>query len=239
MKCPDCGQDLAEVTVTGFDKSFRCDNCGGFWMEGWVANRVAESQMNEFADVKPDVNKFVNKSNTCPTDSAPLFGYTGDDMPVEVNAFKCSHCGWWWFPANNLQKFKKAYEAKTNYQKYWAKRTQAAMMVLPILMMLLLIVGLGASVVSISRQQKTQVQASLGPDNFRADYMGKGSEQIRFKSDKDLQRVLFKRLESDVWGPVDVLKQANGEYLVVLSDLKDHEVYQIQVGDKRYYFQTQ
>lgn len=208
-------------------------------MEGWVANKIADSEMNEFDAAKPDVNKFAGKTNVCPTDKSPLFGYTGDDIPEDVVAMKCSHCGWWWFPGNNLQKFKKAYDAKKNYFKLWAKKSKSVMMALPIIMMLFLVVGLGVSVVNISKEQRSAVKAGTNTGGFTATYRGNGIMEVRFTSDEELQRVLFKKLGSDVWGPENAIAEGNGKYLVIFTDLKEHEVYQIQVGEKRYYFQTQ
>jgi Zn-finger nucleic acid-binding protein len=239
MKCPDCGQDFVEVSVSGFDKSFRCKNCGGFWMEGWVANRVAEGQMNDFPELKVDINKFAGRTNTCPTDKAPLFGYNGDEMPPEVVAFKCSHCGWWWFPDGNLQKFKKAYDAKKSYLKFWKKKSEAALMVLPVIMVLTLVVGLGASVVNITRQQQTKVQATLGDANFRAEYLGDGRVEVRFKYEKMMEYILYKELGSEAWSPAPVAIEGEGWYKVTMTGLKEKQVYQMQIEGKRFYFQTE
>jgi hypothetical protein len=239
MKCPDCGQDFVEITISGFDKSYRCGNCGGFWTEGWVANRVAEGQMNDFPEVKSDIQKFTGRSSICPVDKAPLFGYNGDEIPPEVVAFKCSHCGWWWFPDGNLLKFRKAYEAKKNYLKMWKKKSESALMVLPILMVLFLVVGLGISVANITRQQRAKVQAESGQTEFRAEYQGGGKAEVRFRSDKQLEFVLVKRLGEETWGPVPVVIEGEGWYLVKLTNLTEKEVYQVQVGGKRYYFQTE
>lgn len=81
MVCPDCGQDLVVMSVTGFDKSYRCDNCGGYFLEGWVVNRVAAGQMNELPEIKVDVEKFNGKTNKCPQDGTPLFGFWGRKCP--------------------------------------------------------------------------------------------------------------------------------------------------------------
>ena len=237
-KCPDCGQSLSEVTVSGFDKSFRCGNCGGFWMEGWVANRVAEGQMNDFAEVKTDIEKFEGKSSTCPIDKAPLFGYNGEEIPPEIVAFKCSHCGWWWFPAGNLLKFRKAYEAKKNYLKFWKKRSEAVLFALPVLMVLLLAVGLGVTVAGINSRQQSRVEAGLGAAEFRAEYLGGGRAEVRFKSAKVMDYVLYKAVGNEVWSPVPVVSDDSGWILVEMNGLEENRVYQLAVNGKRFYFQT-
>jgi hypothetical protein len=238
MKCPDCGQDLAEISVTGFDKSQRCGNCGGFFLEGWVANRVAEGQMKELPEIRADVEKFTGKTNQCPVDHAPLFGYTGEDMPPEVVALKCSHCGWWWFPMGNLLKFKRAYEAKTNYLKWWRKKSDLTVLALPVLMVVLLAVTLGLTVTNITRRQSVGTKASIGAEEFRANYLGNGREEVRFKIDKAPQWVLVKRLQDEVWGPVEVEVSGEGWYRVILTNVDEESVYQMQIAGVRYYFKA-
>lgn len=239
MNCPDCGKEMSEVAVSGFDKSFRCENCGGFFMESWVANRVAEGQMNHFAEVKLEIEKFSGRSGKCPADGSPLFGYNGEEIPPEITAFKCSHCGWWWFPDGNLHKFRKAYEAKNNYVKLWKKKTDAALIAMPILLVLTLIVGLGVSVVNIGRQQQNKVQATLGDKQFEAKYLGEGRIEARFRYDKQLDYVLVKKLGGEAWGPVPVIPEGEGWYRLTMTDLTADEVYQVQIGGSRYYFQTE
>jgi Zn-finger nucleic acid-binding protein len=238
MTCPDCGQELVEVSVTGFDKSHRCSNCGGVWLEVWVANRVAEGQMKDLPEAKADVEKFTGKSNKCPVDGAPLFGYTGEDMPPEAAALKCSHCGQWWFPDDSLFKFRKAYEAKNNYMKLWHKKSQLTMMVMPILMVLLLAVTMGIVVTNIGRSQMVGTQASAGSVQFSADYNGGGQETIRFKPDKPVGMVLFKRVQDEVWGPADVEINPGGWYTVRLTNMDETSVYQMQIAGKKYYFKA-
>ncbi len=208
-------------------------------MESWVANRVAEGQMNEFPEVKLEINKFSGRSGKCPADAAPLFGYNGDEIPPDITAFKCSHCGWWWFPDGNLHKFKKAYEAKTNYAKFWKKKSEAVLIGMPILVVLTLIVGLGISVVNINRQQHNKVQATLGDKQFEAKYLGDGKVEARFRNDQALEYVLVKRLGGEVWGPAPVVNEGEGWYRLIMTDLSADEVYQVQIGADRYYFQTE
>jgi hypothetical protein len=238
MKCPDCGQGLAEVTVTGFDKSQRCGNCGGFWMEAWVANRVAEGQMKQLPEVKADVEKFVGKTNQCPIDGAPLFGYTGDDMPPEVAALKCSHCGQWWFPMDTLFKFKKAYEVKNSYTKLWQKKNQLTMVAMPILMVLVLMVTMGVVVNNIGKPQTVGTKATFGAVQFTADYIGGGQEVLTFKLEKSPDMILYKRIQDEVWGPADVEVNGNGWYTVRLAKVDEQSVYQVQIAGKKYYFKA-
>jgi hypothetical protein len=239
MHCPDCGQNLNEVSVTGFDKSFRCENCGGFLLAGWVANRVAEGQMkNDIKQLQPDIEKFTGKTNLCPMDGAPLFGYSGEDMPPEVPALKCSHCGQWWFGDNSLFKFKSAYEAKVSYEKLWKKRAPMMVMALPVLMVLILAITLGITVNNINKPQSAQTQASEGSEQLNAQYLGGGKELIRFKTAK-IGLVLYKGVSEEIWNPVEVLVSGEGWYKINLINLKQYDVYEIQINGKKYYFKTQ
>lgn len=238
MKCPDCGQELAEVSVTGFDKSRRCSNCGGFFLEGWVANRVADGQMKDLPQVQADVSKFKGKSNTCPADGSPLFGYSGEEMPPDAAALKCSHCGQWWFPLDALFKFKKAYEAKNNYAKYWHRRSPITMMAFPVLMLALFTVTLGIVVNNVGRSQQVETQASVGAADFTAIYKGGGMENVSFRLDKNPGIVLYKRMQDDTWGPAELEIMGNGWYLARLMHIDQTSVYEIRIADKKYYFKA-
>jgi len=193
MKCPDCGQNLIETPVTNIDKSYRCENCGGFWVEAWVVNRVAEGQMRELPEVKPNPAKYMGKSHQCPVDNTPLFGDNSEQIPPEVVAVKCSHCGWWWFGADNLFKFKRAYEAKVNYLKWWKGRREVTMLALPAILMLVMVVGLTGAIINLKNRQSVGVTASAVVE-FKSDYKGGGKETVRFRTDKDLSWVSFRKL---------------------------------------------
>lgn len=236
MHCPDCGQVITEVTVTGFDKSWRCENCGGFLVAGWVANRVTEGQMKEISEVKADLEKFVGKTNQCPMDGSPLFGYSGEDMPPEVPVLKCSHCGQWWFPGDTLFKFKKAYEAKTNYEKMWKRRAPLMVMALPVMMVLALLLTMGIVVRNINSKQEVGTQASIG-EEFNAQYQGEGRELIRFKTEK-VDMVWYRKVGEDVWGPVEISVVGQGWYRAILTNIDEKSVYQILIADKKYYFRA-
>lgn len=238
MKCPDCSQELIETPITNIDKSFRCENCGGFWVEPWVVNRVAEGQMRDFPAVKSEVSRFSGKTNKCPVDGFLLYGDSSEQIPPEVVAVKCSHCGWWWFGGDNLQKFKKAYEAKVTYLKWWKGKREVTMLALPAILVLLLVVGLsvGTSILQVS--QKPNVSASAVVYDFGYNYLGKGRVSLSFLSDKPVTLVSVRELASDVWGPVEVNINTEGKYEVMLTNLKENSVYQVQIEGKRYYFIT-
>ncbi len=201
-----------------------------------MANRVAEGQMNDFVEVKADVEKYIQKTNKCPMDGAPLIAQSGDGMPENVAAFKCTHCGWWWFPGGNLVQFKKAYDAKKNYLSFWKKKGQEMLVALPVLMTLVLMVGLGIGVSNIAKQQNARVSAGTQTHGFVATYQGGGRAEVRFLSDKVLQYVMFKQIEDEVWGPVEVKIEGEGKYLISLQGLIEDKVYQMQVDGQRFYF---
>jgi len=237
MVCPDCGQLLEETPVTNIDKSFRCKNCGGFWIENWVVNRVAEGQMRELPEVKTEVAKFVGKTNQCPVDSSPLFGDNSSQIPPEVTAEKCSHCGWWWFPADNIFKFKKAYEAKTNYLKWWKGHREVTMLAIPAILVLVMAVGLSLGVYNLTHTQGTGVIAASVTE-FRAEYLGGGVEVVRFKTGETISFVSFRKLADEVWGPTELSKTNDGWYETRLQGLDEDQIYQMQIAGKRFYFKT-
>lgn len=237
MKCPDCSQGLVETAITNIDKSYRCENCGGFWVEPWVVNRVAEGQMRDFPAVKTDVSKYQGKSNKCPIDGGMLYGDSSDSVPPEVVAVKCSHCGWWWFGADNLVKFKKAHEAKVSYLKWWKGKREVTMMALPAILVLVLAVGLVGGTLVV-RQQQGKAEAALGASEFRAEYLGDGKVKLRFQTDKDINFVSVRPLTGEVWGPAEAVKGEDGNYEVELVGLSEGQVFQVQIAGKRYYFST-
>jgi hypothetical protein len=206
-------------------------------VEGWVVNRVAEGQMRELPAAKADVARFMGKSSQCPVDQSPLFGDTSDQVPPEVVAVKCSHCGWWWFPADNLFKFKKAYEAKVSYLKWWKGKREVTMLALPAVLVLLLTVGLVGAVVNLRQKQGAVVTAATVSE-FGAQYLGQGTEMIRFKTEKVMDWITFRRLADEVWGPVEVKLGDDGWYEARLDGLAEEQVYQVQIAGKRYYFST-
>jgi len=238
MICPDCSQELVETPITNIDKSYRCENCGGFWVEPWVVNRVAEGQMRDFPTVKPNIAKYSGKSNKCPMDGSMLYGDSNDQIPPEVVAVKCSHCGWWWFSGDNLAKFKKAYEAKVSYLKWWKGKREVTMLALPAILVMILAVGLSVGMTTLRQQQQTKVAAAATVTEFKAQYLGNGREKLGFKSDKQLSFVSVRPLASEIWGLVEVYKDENGNYAADLDNLAPEAVYQVQIGGKRFYFST-
>lgn len=164
--------------------------------------------------------------------------FLGEEVPPEVVALKCSHCGWWWYPANNLAKFKRAYEAKNSYLKWWRKKSDFTVMALPVLLVMVLAVTLGITVGNITRQQIVGTKASAGAIEFKASYLGGRREEIRFKLNKELRMVMVKKLQDEMWGPVEVDVIGDGWYGATINNIDESSVYQIQVAGVRYYFKA-
>ena len=110
------------------------------------------------------------------------------------------------------------------------------MMALPILMMLLLAITTGIMVSKMGGKQAVGTQASVGADEFRAEYLGSGQEEINFKLGNKIDYVVIKRLQDEVWGPVEVDELGGGWYKATIPGIDETSVYQIQIVGKRYYF---
>src|SRR3989344_7072752 len=101
MKCPYCGQVLNQVEVEELDKSFRCDNCGGFWMQGWVINRVSTGQMktlekNSNSVTTPAVRK-------CPVDGTEMSKpREGESFPAQLGLGRGRRAISGWYRGTNL-----------------------------------------------------------------------------------------------------------------------------------------
>lgn len=144
MRCPGCNNIMTPVPlgVNGeVNQSYRCYQCGGFWIEGWLVNRVNSAKLDKFPELVGR-GSGGNGNGKCPVHGLDLVRYSGDSMPSEVEASRCITCGWWWFGGNNLFKFKPAQEAKINYFKLWGKGADLKGLLLPVGAVVVIVLGL-------------------------------------------------------------------------------------------------
>lgn len=160
MKCPDCGQMLHQMSFLGVDKSFRCFRCGGFWVEGWIVNRLEAKMLTRWTRLEIDPGWLTLGNNTCPVDGTTLLRHSGDNVPAHIVIKRCEMCGRWWFPTDNLLLYRPAVEAKVNFVKLWGLTADVASMTLPALIVLVAILGIVAGVRLVQVRQQSAIQAS-------------------------------------------------------------------------------
>src|SRR3989344_912795 len=108
MKCPDCGELLQEMSLMGADKSFRCFKCGGFWVDGWVVNRLEAKNLHKWSKLEIDPGFLSFGTGVCPVDATTLNRFKGESVPANMLVKRCDRCGRWWFPMDTLLNFKPA-----------------------------------------------------------------------------------------------------------------------------------
>ncbi|KKU64114.1 MAG: hypothetical protein UX87_C0012G0003 [Candidatus Amesbacteria bacterium GW2011_GWA1_47_16] len=231
MKCPDCGQVLNQVEVEELDKSFRCDNCGGFWMQGWVINRVSTGQMktlekNSNSVTTPAVRK-------CPVDGTEMSKpREGESFPAQLGLVKCPQCNMWWVPGNDLFELAQAYKAKKDYQMFWNKPAEWTAWAMPVVTVLLLTLGVAGGVYMVRyRQQAGIITADSGIISFAAVYTGQGQATVSFKSQQEVKFIEYRQENAVEWLPAPVILTGK-LYITRLSGLTEGGSYEIRIGDK-------
>ncbi len=237
MKCPDCGGFLSEVSIGGFDKSFRCFTCGGFWTQSWVVNRMPANAMNQWSPVSVDTAMLSFGTTTCPTDGDKLTRFVGESVPPDVPISRCDKCGWWWFSTDSLFRYKPAQDAKINYFKLWGKTADLAALVLPVLVVTVMIAGLGVGVGLIRDRQQTQISAGAEVRAFSAIYVGSGRAVVSFVASVDLGYVEYRQLGEAEYRTVVAAKEEGG-YLVDLEGLTEGATYEVKISDKVFEFEV-
>lgn len=234
MKCPDCGTRLTEVSISDLDKSFRCFSCGGFWTEPSSVNRITTADLVKIAPVVLDKSSLKFGTETCPSDGTVLERFVGESVPSSVLVKRCKVCGYWWWPTDNLMRFKPAQEAKVNYFKQWGIAADLSALTLPVLVMGILAVGLTVGLYSVTQRQQIVTTADIGINQFSATYLGDGVELVSFRSKTEVKFVEYKRLGSDLWTMTVVEHPGNDVYSIRLYNLEEDQEYVIRVGMKEY-----
>lgn len=185
MKCPDCGSALAGAPLGPSgetNQSYRCLRCGGFWVNGWLVNNLRASDLERWPGINNDGSWMALTTDECPNDASKIEPYAGEQVPVGVVVKRCTKCGWWWFPANNLFKFKPAQEAKASYFKLWGNLANLSTVLLPIMAVVVLVVGTVASVRLIQDQQQPDISATETVSDLRVINVGGGEAVVTFKT---------------------------------------------------------
>jgi len=234
MKCPDCQGMLGRVSLTGFDESYRCQVCGGFWMQSWVVNKVVMEDMSQWSRLGTAPGGDL-KTNKCPADGDDLSGVDPIQIPERVRASKCDKCGWWWFPGDNLFDFKVAQVARVNYFKWWGKPGEMAKLVLPAVMVMLLTVGLGVGLTVVRSQTGWAVPAMVEVKEVKIDRIAGGTAVISFRAAKFTGPAEYAPKGSTVWQQVKTTFQ-EGKYIVRIEGLELGGAYIVRIAGGEYEF---
>jgi hypothetical protein len=143
-------------------------------------------------------------TDECPNDGTKIIKYAGDQVPPGVEVKRCEKCGWWWFPTNNLFKFKPAQEAKISYFRLWGKMGDMSMLLLPVMAVVVLMVGTVASVQLVRQRQQTDVSATALVGNVDVVNIGGGQAVVTFRSQvEQTPVVLYRRAGEQNWMKVE------------------------------------
>ncbi len=216
MKCPDCGHELEKTVVVGLDDSYRCVNCGGVRLQGWVINQVAEGNEIKIPRISSEgVMTASGGSLRCPEDGSWLSTSKDADMPEGLGAWRCEKCNWWWLPGNNLFELADAFGIKREYMKKWHRREMVGSLVLPVIFSVvgILILGLGMYAVRLKTDSTMSRAAALTGKLFV--YYVDGRAEIHFRSGENLQGVSFKRDGDTEWQAAVVVKKGEWQVLVI------------------------
>ena len=234
MKCPDCQGNLLSVSVTGFDESFRCSVCGGFWLQGWAVTKAAENDIDQWTrlGLKTDLSMATNR---CPKDGTTLITGKSDILPETVVAKKCSICNWWWMPGDSIFDYRAAMAAKKSYVKWWGKSSDTLMMFLPALMIVVMAVGIAYGVGVIRKNTQLAVPAQNSKVFFSTIYEGDGRAKISISSADLIKEVEIVKL-GDEKGMTMQPEKTNELYQVNLEGLEEGKKYLVRVNGEVYEF---
>jgi len=236
MKCPDCGVELGKAAVLGNDDSFRCPDCGGFWVQGWVVNKVAEEGIK--ADYKPlKKSRMEGTTRNCPTDNVVLMKPEGgEQFPPEVGVYKCKDCHWWWVAGDDMFTLDEAFKARRSYFQMWKQKQNWATWALPVVAVLVLAIGL-AGVVQVTRMgTQWGLRAGSTVRNYTAIYSGSGVAIVSFQTNEKITSIEFMKVGMPGWDAMGVEELGGGKYQVRLEGLEEGQEYLIRVLGKEYKF---
>ena len=230
MQCPGCGGELKPAEVVGLDESFRCEKCGGVWAANWVVNNLADGKALK---IRPGGKSIVALGkNICPKDGVLLDRPAKGTVPEHIAAGVCRKCGWWWFSGDEVFSFAQAYKKKVDYVRVW-QRTEWAVYVWPALGVLIMVVGLTASVNLVRERQQASIMAQAPVMDFVATDAGAGRLQVRFKSSRGLESIDYRRQGGGEWAMATTVRE--GDFYVVRLEGLEAGVYEVRVSGAEFF----
>jgi len=131
-----------------------CPTCHGFWVDAFNANYLkTEDLASEGVALKGSPTTL---QPICPQCHQPLTITHGENIPQNVQTWKCPNNHGYFFPKGELFKFKKAQEAKINYFKLWSIPFPKVASVLLAVFVFFIV---SVSLVTIQQRKSYQLQA--------------------------------------------------------------------------------
>lgn len=215
MLCPGCANEMETLSVLGMDESFRCPNCGGFWVQNWVVNALSEGKP---AQPTPMEGKpAVGGTNSCPTDGWILNSPPREVVPEGFVAGVCNACRNWWLPGNSLFTYADAAKAKKSYENQWHKDVWKKT-AFPALVMLLAIGAVTGSVVLVRQQQRVKIGAADAIEYLSVVYVVPGGVDIWFKTSTPMPYISYRSV-TDLHTYMAPVVIEDGKYVVHLREL--------------------
>ncbi len=120
MKCPDCGNDLHEVTADikhGVKiKLDQCSRCGGIWFDDFELYPIPKEEIGRIENIdleKLQENVFWGEGKkNCPRCDVKLDEFKDYNFPKQLEAEFCPKCGGIWMNRGESVEFKKWQEEK-------------------------------------------------------------------------------------------------------------------------------
>lgn len=117
MKCPACGNQLQEVTVSDVTVDVCKDGCGGIWFDNFELKKFDEpheSAGQELLDIERDETIVIDhtKRRNCPKcdDVVMMRHFFSVKMEVEVD--ECPNCGGFWLDAGELENIRNLFSSE-------------------------------------------------------------------------------------------------------------------------------
>jgi len=235
MRCPSCGEEIAKVSILGFDDSLRCQKCGGVWAANWVVNNLATGKEMRIEPLLTKTETNEGKS-TCPQDGTLLMTPAREAVPEDMVILRCDLCGGWWFPGDEIFKFKQAFRDKQAYLRSWRKVNWLTY-AWPALVLALMVAGVGGGVWLVREQQRIISQASYGVKDFVVIDYGQGKVEMRFGAGEAVGEIEYRQTQAYAWHTAKAY-ETEGGYKVTLPRLTPGVEYVVRIGSDQFKFKV-
>lgn len=187
--CPDCGGVLVPYFIKTSETSDigvnYCYNCGGFWCDHWVANKISYNKFQELARDLPlyDEESLMGGNGKCPYCFVKLQRLLGENIPSNLIVEACPQCWGNWFPKGELFRFKIAQESKLDYLKKWNVPLKSVYQVLlPIIILAVISASIPLTLNLFQQKTREQTIASEFVKNLQIVPSGVGNTYLVFNT---------------------------------------------------------
>ncbi len=156
MQCPNADGELEQKIhqKEGLVITYhQCPVCDGSWLDAFNTNYLKTEDIPQTSD---EPTSAAPIQPTCPVCNEALTITHGDNIPQNVQTWKCPNNHGYFFPKGELFKFKRAQEAKINYFKLWSIPLPN---VASVLLAIFIFFIVSASLVNVGQRQIYQLQA--------------------------------------------------------------------------------